>query len=198
MSKVKYRIREFTPNNKQTGTHSVYAEAVVSTDITSTELAKKVAARTGMRSYEVAAAINAIADIIAEETLEGSRVSLANEDGTKFVTIFPKVSGSISDAEVQANPQKYNNAKKATEDMLTPDKLTWTLGAAIGPKYVKQFVLNKVAQKVKVTATDVVTDEDTTTDGSTTGGDTNKQATPSDSSKSSSSGTSSSGAGGNE
>lgn len=190
MSKVKYRIREFTPNNKQTGTHSVYAEAVVSTDITSTELAKKVAARTGMRSYEVAAAINAIADIIAEETLEGSRVSLANEDGTKFVTIFPKVSGSISDAEVQANPQKYNNAKKATEDMLTPDKLTWTLGAAIGPKYVKQFVLNKVAQKVKVTATDVVTDEGTATDSPDTGG-TTKPATPADSKSSDSSSASS-------
>lgn len=190
MSKVKYRIREFTPNNKQTGTHSVYAEAVVSTDITSTELAKKVAARTGMRSYEVAAAINAIADIIAEETLEGSRVSLANEDGTKFVTIFPKVSGSISDAEVQANPQKYNNAKKATEDMLTPDKLTWTLGAAIGPKYVKQFVLNKVAQKVKVTATDVVADEGTATDSPDTGG-TTKPATPADSKSSDSSSASS-------
>lgn len=159
MSKVKYRVREFTPSDKQSGTHSIFAEAVISTDITSTELAKKVAARTGMRSYEVAAAINAIADIIAEETLEGSRVSLSNEDGTKFVSIYPKVSGSISDAEVVANPQKYNNAKKATEDMLTPDKLNWTLGATIGPKYVKQFVLNKVAQKVKVTATDVVADD---------------------------------------
>lgn len=166
MSKVKYRIREFTPNDKQSGSHSVYAEAVISTDITSVELAKKVAARTGMRSYEVAAAINAIADIIAEETLEGSRVSLSNEDGTKFVSIYPKVSGSISDAEVVANPQKYNGAKKATEDMLTPEKLNWTLGATIGPKYVKQFVLNKVAQKVKVTATDVVAD-DTPTPGGT-------------------------------
>lgn len=166
MSKVKYRIREYTPSDKQSGTHSIFAEAVISTDITSTELAKKVAARTGMRSYEVAAAINAIADIIAEETLEGSRVSLSNEDGTKFVSIYPKVSGSISDAEVVANPQKYNNAKKATEDMLTPEKLNWTLGATIGPKYVKQFVLNKVAQKVKVTATDVVAD-DTPTPGGT-------------------------------
>lgn len=159
MSKVKYRVREFTPSDKQSGTHSIFAEAVISTDITSTELAKKVAARTGMRSYEVAAAINAIADVIAEETLEGSRVSLSNENGTKFVSIYPKVSGSISDAEVVANPEKYNNAKKATEDMLTPDRLQWTLGATVGPKYVKQFVMNKVAQKVKVTATDVVADD---------------------------------------
>ena len=159
MAKIKYRVKEFTPSDKMSGTHSVYADVVISTDITSVELAKKVAARTGMRSYEVAAAINAIADVIAEETLEGSRVSLTSEDGARFVTIYPKVSGSISDAEVQANPQKYNNAKKATEDMLTPDRLQWTLGASVGPKYVKQFVLNKVAQKVKVTATDVVADD---------------------------------------
>ena len=42
---------------------------------------------------------------MAEETLEGSRISLANEDGTKLVSIYPKVSGSISDAQVQAEPE---------------------------------------------------------------------------------------------
>ena len=50
-------------------------------------------------------AIHAIADIVAEETLEGSRISLANEDGTKLVSIYPKVSGSISDAQVQVDPE---------------------------------------------------------------------------------------------
>ena len=50
-------------------------------------------------------AIHAIADIVAEETLEGSRISLANEDGTKLVSIYPKVSGSISDAQVQVEPE---------------------------------------------------------------------------------------------
>jgi hypothetical protein len=99
-------------------------------------------------------AIHAIADIVAEETLEGSRVSLENEDGTKLVSIYPKVSGSISDADVQADPEKYNNAQVATEDMLTPDLLTWTLGSTIGIKYSKQFALNKQAQKVKYAATD--------------------------------------------
>ena len=77
-------------------------------------------------------AIHAIADIVAEETLEGSRISLANEDGTKLVSIYPKVSGSISDAQVQAEPEKYGGAQVATEDMLTPDLLSWTLGATVG------------------------------------------------------------------
>lgn len=191
MSSVKYRVREFTPTAKQGGSHSFYAEAVVSTDITANELAKKIAARTGMRSYEAAAAIHAIADIVAEETLEGSRVSLANEDGTTLVAIYPKVSGSISDAEVLANPQKFNNAKKATEDMLTADRLQWTLGASIGIKYSRQFALNKTAKKVKYNAADVVADEDTTGTGTDTGG-TTKPAAPTDS-KSSGSGSASSG-----
>lgn len=159
MAKVKYRVKEYTPVAGQGGTHSFYAEAVISTDITATELAKKIAARTGIRSYEASAAIHAIADIVAEETLEGSRVSLANEDGTVLVSIYPKVSGSISDAEVAANPDKFGGAKKATEDMLTPDRLKWSLGATIGKKYSQQFALNKQAQKVKVTATDVVADD---------------------------------------
>ena len=158
MAKVKYRVKEYTPVAGQGGTHSFYAEAVISTDITATELAKKIAARTGIRSYEASAAIHAIADIVAEETLEGSRVSLANEDGTVLVSIYPKVSGSISDAEVAANPDKFGGAKKATEDMLTPDRLKWSLGATIGKKYSQQFALNKQAQKVKVSATDVVDD----------------------------------------
>ena len=166
MAKVKYRIREYSPTQNQGGSHSFYAEAVINTDITAVELAKKIAARTGMKSYEAQAAIHAIADIVAEETLEGSRVSLANEDGTKLVTIYPKVSGSISDKDVQDNPDKYNGATVATEDMLTPDLLTWTLGATIGTKYSKNFALNKQAQKVKFSATDVPAEP---TDGDDTG-----------------------------
>lgn len=193
MSKVKFRVREYTPTAKQGGSHSFYAEAVVSTDITAVELAKKIAARTGMRSYEASAAIYAMADIIAEETLEGSRINIGNEDGTVLVSIYPKVSGSISDAEVLANPQKFNNAKKATEDMLTADRLKWTLGASIGKKYSQQFSLNKQAQKVKYNAADVVADEGTADAGGTgtdTGG-TTKPATPTDSKSSNSSSASS-------
>ena len=170
MSKCKYRVREYKPNANMPGTHGFYAEVVISTDIDATELAKKIAARTGIKSYEAASVIHAIADIVAEETLEGSRISLANEDGTKLVSIYPKVSGSISDAQVQAEPEKYNNAQVATEDMLTPDLLSWTLGATVGIKYSKQFALNKQAQKVKYVATDIVAEEPETPSG---GGDNN-------------------------
>ena len=173
MSNVKYRVREFTPTQNQGGTHSFYAEAVINTDITSVELAKKIAARTGIKSYEAQAVIHAIADIVAEETLEGSRISLNNEGGTKLVTIYPKVTGSISDKDVQANPEKYNGAQVATEDMLKPEMLQWTLGATIGIKYAKSFALNKQAQKVKFSATDVPaepTEGDDTGNTGNTGG----------------------------
>lgn len=170
MAKVKYRVRERIPSDNQFGTHSYYAEAVISTDINSVELSKKIEARAGIKSYEAQAVIHAIADIVAEETLEGSRISLSNQDGTKLVTIYPKVTGSISDTDVQANPEKYNGATAATEDMLTPDMLTWTLGATIGTKYSKNFAMNKQAQRVKFVASDIAADP--------TEGDDNTQPTP--------------------
>ena len=55
--------------------------------------------------------------------------------------------------------------------MLTPDLLSWTLGATVGIKYSKQFALNKQAQKVKYVATDIVAEEpETPSGGSSNGG----------------------------
>ena len=65
---------------------------------------------------------------------------------------------------------KYWGSQVATEDMLTPDLLSWTLGATVGIKYSKQFALNKPAQKVKYVATDIVAEEPETPSG---GGDNN-------------------------
>ena len=104
MAKVKYRIREFKPTQNQTGGHSFFAEAVVDNIITNKELGKKVEARTGLRAYEVQTALAAVAEIILEETAENNRVQIENSDGTSLVSIYPSCSGSISDKEVQANP----------------------------------------------------------------------------------------------
>ena len=150
MSKVKYRVREFVPKGQQSlGSHSWFAEVVINNDVDNAELARKIAARTGFKSYECQAVVAAIADIVAEEVLESNRVSLANEQGTKLVSIYPKVQGSISDAEVVKNQEKYPGKTVAEESMLTPDLLTWTLGATVGIKYSQQFSLSKQAQKVK-------------------------------------------------
>lgn len=149
MSNVKYRVREFTPTENMTGrTHSFFAEAVIDNEITNTELADRIARRTGFKQYEVQAIVSAIAEVVSEEVLESNRVSLSDSRGTKMLSIYPKVSGSVSDAEVTANAAKYNGASKATEEMLTPDQLTWTLGCTVGIKFSRQFSLDKQAQKV--------------------------------------------------
>ena len=155
MSKVKYRVREFVPKGQQSlGSHSWFAEVVINNDIDNDELAKKIAARTGFKAYECQAVIAAIADIVAEETLESNRVSLANDQGTKLVSIYPKVSGSISDEDVQADPVKYKGKTVAEEGMLTPDMLNWTLGATVGIKFSQEFGFHKQAQKVKTMTVD--------------------------------------------
>lgn len=169
MATVKYRVREFTPKNGQSGVHSFFAEAVIDNETNNNGLAKKIAARTGFKSYECQAVIAAIADIVAEETLDNHRVILTNEDGSSLVSFYPKVSGSISDAEVLANQDKYPGKSVAEEEMLTADMLNWSLGATVGVNYSKQFALKKQARKVTVTT---VTAEPTTPATPNTGGNT--------------------------
>lgn len=174
MSKVKYRVREYTPTANQSGSHSFYAEAVIDNDIDNAELAKKIAARTGFKSYECQAVIAAIADIVGEEVLESNRISLANEQGTKMLSIYPKVNGSVSDADIlrettaaHASDASVAIRNQADESDLTPDRLTWVLGATVGVKFSKQFSLSKTAQKVRVVATDqaIANDADPTNQG---------------------------------
>ena len=69
------------------------------------------------------------------------------------------------------NAKIVSSQTAATEDMLTPDLLQWTLGATIGQKFSRQFALNKQAQKVKFVATDVTADPtDGDDDNTQTGG----------------------------
>ena len=103
MANVKYRVREYTPTENQNGSHSFFAQSVVDNEISNFGLAKKIAARTGIKSYEVSMVIAAIADVVAEEVLENNRVTLNNEDGNNFVAFYPKVSGRITDKEVTEN-----------------------------------------------------------------------------------------------
>ena len=162
MAKNKWRAREFKPtSNMQGRTHSFYAEAVIDNEIENKDLGAKIAARTGFKPYEVQAVVAAIADIVLEEVMESNRVTLSNEQGTKMVTIYPKVSGSVNDEQVlqettaaHAQNPKVDIRNVAEESDLTPDRLTWTLGATIGIKFSKEFAMHKQAQKVKFVATD--------------------------------------------
>ena len=170
MSKVKYRIREYIPKENQPGNHAWFAETVIQNEIDNTELAKKIAARTGFKAYECQAVVAAIADIVSEEVLESNRVTLANEQGVKMLSIYPKVNGSVSDADITAETRGERTV--ATEADLTPDRMKWVLGCTMGIKFSKQFALNKQAQKVKVTTSTAPADEtpDTSGDNDNPGG----------------------------
>ena len=157
MAKTKWRSREYKPSAKQGGIHSFYAEAVVTTDLTNIDLAHRVEARTGFKSYEVQAVIAAVAEVVGEEMLEGNRVTLADAHGDKLVSFYPKVSGSVSDADIlretteaHARDPRKKVRTVAEEGDLTADRLSWTLGATVGIKFSRLFVRDKQPQKVRV------------------------------------------------
>ena len=167
MSKVKYRVREFTPKANQAGSHSFFAEVVVNNELDNNELAKRIAARTGFKSYECKAIVAAICEIIQEEVLESNRISLATEDGTKMLSVYPKVNGSVSDLDIErettaahAEDASVPVRTKAVESDLTPDRLKFVLGATVGVKFSKQFAMHKQAQKVRMVSTDTVIPND--------------------------------------
>ena len=148
MANVKYRVREFKPTENMVGrAHSFYAEAVVDNIIDNKAIAKKIEARGISRASEIKSILEEAANIILEETAENNRVQLESGEGV-LISIYPRCKGSISDADVKADPKTYNGASVATEDMLTAEKISWSLGATIGIKFSKQFAMNKQAQKV--------------------------------------------------
>ena len=147
MANVKYRLREYTPKQGQAGSHSFWAEAVVDNVIDNKALAKKIEARGISRAAEIKSILEEAANIILEETAENNRVQLESGEGV-LISIYPRVKGSVSDADVLAHPEQYDNATVAKEEHVTADKLQWSLGASVGIKFSKQFAMNKQAQKV--------------------------------------------------
>ena len=160
MATIKYRKREFTPNQNQPGmTHCWYVESVIVNELDTIEISRLIEARTGVRRYEAQSVLASFVELINEECSQSMRIKLTDEKGQKFVSIYPKVSGSISDKEVQANPQKYEGRQTAQESDLTADMLTVTLAATVGVNASKQFAKNSHIEKATA-LTNSVADED--------------------------------------
>ena len=160
MATIKYRKRELVPSQNQVGmSHCWFAESVIVNELDTVEISRLIEARTGVRRDEAQSVLASFVELINEECSQSMRIKLTDEKGQKFVSIYPKVSGSISDKEVQANPQKYEGATVATEAMLTPDMLTVTLAATVGVNASKQFAENANIQKVSASVAGVA-DED--------------------------------------
>ena len=172
MANVKYRVKEFTPTANQSGTHSFYAEAVVDNVIDNKALAKKIEARGISRAAEIKSILEEAANIILEECAENNRVQLESGEGV-LISIYPRCKGSVSDADVLAHPEDYDNATVAKEEHVTADKLQWSLGATVGVKFSKQFALNKTAQRVPFNANQTTADPEPATPGG--GGNNNNE-----------------------
>lgn len=153
---VKYKIKEYNPTENMAGSHSFYAETVITNEINNQDLAELVASRTGYKSYECQSIIAAIGDIIKTQMLMSHRVTLSNEKGIKIVSLYPKVNGSVSDLDIErittaqhaADPSIPIRTKAEASD-LTADKLQWLIGATVGVKLSKQFAIDKQARRVK-------------------------------------------------
>ena len=165
MATIKYRKKEFTPNqNQQNMSHCWYAESVIVNELDTIEIARLIEARTGVRRYEAQSVLASFVELINEECAQSMRIKLSDEKGQKFVSSSPKISGSISDKDVQGNPEKYGGAHVATEAMLTPDMLTITLASTVGVNASKQFAKNASIQKVSASIAGL-TDEDPEQEG---------------------------------
>ena len=171
MASIKYRKREFTPNQNQAGmNHSWFAESVIVNELDTVEIARLIEARTGVRRYEAQRVLASFVELINEECAQSMRIKLTDEKGQKFVSIYPKVSGSISDAEVRANPEKYNGATVATEAMLTSDMLSVALAATVGVNASKKFAQSCRFEKATAQTTSVADEDETTSPDTTQGG----------------------------
>ena len=180
MATIKYRKRELVPSQNQVGmTHCWFAESVIVNELDTVEISKLIEARTGVRRYEAQSVLASFVELINEECSQSMRIKLTDEKGQKFVSIYPKVSGSISDKEVQANPQKYEGRQTALESDLTADMLTVSLAATVGVNASRTFAENSNIQKVSASVAGVADeDEDasggqgTTDNGQQNGGNT--------------------------
>ena len=171
MATIKYRKREFVPGQNQQGmTHCWFAESVIVNELDTVEISKLIEARTGVRRYEAQSVLASFVELINEECSQSMRIKLTDEKGQKFVSIYPKVSGSISDKEVQANPQKYEGRQKALESDLTTDMLTVTLAATIGVNASRTFAENASIQKVSAAVAGVADEDESEGQGTTDNG----------------------------
>lgn len=88
---------------------------------------------------EIKAILEVLATVIQTEAAENNRIQLESGDGGALVSIYPSCTGSVSDKDVLADPEKYGGATVATADMLTAERIKWSLSASVGRKLAFPF-----------------------------------------------------------
>ena len=179
MSYNKYRVRQYNPTNGAPGSHSVFVEEVIDNEINNNQLAEMISAMTGFKKYECKCIIGAIAEVVERHMLQNQRVVISDDDGNRFITIQPKVTGSVSDTQIEAETTAAHAVDPtveirhvALESDMTKDRMTWSLDAKVGLNYIRDFAKNKVPKKVKTVNGAVVVVDDNGNPVSDEGSDT--------------------------
>lgn len=177
MGKIKYRVRKYEPTANQIGTNGFYAEAVRNDEIHTLDLAKKISSKTSFQAPMVEAVLKCVSAQIVEEVLESNRVYLEDENGNTMITIYPKVTGSISqkdvDAMIAAGTKPAGTV--VSESLLDPRTFKASAAGTIGTKFNKLIALNASLQKVNSgsAAAEDAPEEGGNTSGGNTGGGSN-------------------------
>lgn len=139
-----YKVREFTPQAGQPGTHSFFVEAKPFQTLTNAEMAKKIEARTGFKRYEIEAMLKAYGEVMKEELGEGSAMQMEDENGDVIVKFQAKAEYSVTDKDVLERTTKQHE-KDATipvrsvataQDIVASD-INWRVSATVGVSFSK-------------------------------------------------------------
>lgn len=169
MAKIKYVVKAYVPTENQRGTNGFYAEAKINDEVTTKDLANKLAPKVAYPAPMIEGILACAADQIAQECLESNRVKLNGSAGKVMVSIYPKVNGSVNQDWVddQITAGNLPSGTIVSASLLTRDKLTVLAGASMGTDFSKY--LDQNASLEKYTASNAA---DAPSNGGTTGGTT--------------------------
>lgn len=154
----KYSANEFKPNASQIANgqgHSWYAKEEIDQIVKNQQIAERLAARSGFKTYEIKGIIEGLAEVTMECLLQSQKVQLCYEDGSTWMLLRPECNGSITDKQIlakttaaHAQDPSVEIRSVATEKDLLPSMLDWSVAVSIGKRFTKQFVDKNEVTKV--------------------------------------------------
>lgn len=181
MAKIKYVVKAYVPTDNQRGTNGFYAEAKINDEVTTKDLANKLAPKVAYPAPMIEGILACAADQIAQECLESNRVKLNGSNGKVMVSIYPKVTGSVNQDWVddQITAGNLPSGTIVNASLLTRDKLSVIAGASMGTDFSKYLNQNASLEKYTASAAaDAPSNGGSTGGGSNTGGNTGTDNTP--------------------
>lgn len=174
MAKIKYVVKAYVPTENQKGTNGFYAEAKINDEVTTKDLANKLAPKVAYPAPMIEGILACAADQIAQECLESNRVKLNGSAGKVMVSIYPKVVGSVNQTWVneQITAGNLEAGTIVSASLLTRDKLSVVAGASMGTDFSKYLDQNASLEKYTASAADAPSNGGSTGGGSSTGGNT--------------------------